>query len=113
MSQTGARSRLPEAIKSTTSPDVSPCRCARAGLMSAALSQVSWLNGRGHSCNQPLLANCPSQTLGSDLKQTSRPVSAGLDSADKFDFAAELKAGSEFAMLRILSRPWTRTCLGG
>ena len=46
----------------------------RAGLTSAALSQVSLVNGLGSSWSQPLLANRPSQTVGSGRKTSSRPA---------------------------------------
>ena len=47
-----------------------------AGLMIAALSQVSFVIGLGSSCSQPLFAKRPSNTDGSFLKEISRPVDA-------------------------------------
>ena len=44
--------------------------------MSAALSQVSLVSGLGSSWSQPLLANRPSQIVGSGRKTISRPSAA-------------------------------------
>ena len=41
--------------------------------MSAALSQVSLVRGLGSSWSQPLLANRPSQIVGSGRKTISSP----------------------------------------
>src|SRR6202044_3013754 len=53
--------------------------CAVAGLIQTALSQVILLWGLGSSCSQPLLANDPSQMVGSGRNMISRPwaVSTG------------------------------------
>ena len=52
----------------------SPSASARAGLMKAALSQVIRVNGLGSSWSQPLLANRPSQIVGSGRKTSSSPL---------------------------------------
>ena len=63
-------------------PDTStrPCRrysrffcCAVVGLIQMALSQVILFWGLGSSCSQPLLANDPSQMVGSGRKMISIP----------------------------------------
>src|SRR5260370_24096138 len=46
-------------------------RSAVAGLTTTALSHVSFVNGLGSSCSQPLFANRPSMTHGSLRKETS------------------------------------------
>src|SRR4030095_3377824 len=46
-------------------------RWAVAGLIRAALSQVSLVRGLGSSCSQPLLANRPSQIVGSGRRRRS------------------------------------------
>ena len=48
-----------------------PSSSAVAGLMRAALSQVSLVIGLGSSCSQPLLANRPSKSVGSGRKTIS------------------------------------------
>ena len=40
----------------------------------AALSHVSLVSGLGNSCSQPLLANRPSQIVGSGQKVISSPI---------------------------------------
>src|SRR6202007_2990110 len=75
---------LPFNSMSTTVERICPCSppreitlCARSffcpnfGLTSAALSQVSLVNGLGNSCSQPLLAKRPSYTVGSGRKMYS------------------------------------------
>src|SRR4051812_19965817 len=78
MIQTGALSDVSVAMSVTTSPLWIFNRSARAGLISAALSHVSFVNGLGSSCNQPLWANRPSQMLGSGRKIISYPAGGGV-----------------------------------
>src|SRR6516164_6491763 len=73
MIRIGASSSRPSKVSFTTSSRSRPRRCDVAGLQCAALSQVSYVNGLGSSCSQPLLAKRPSQTLGSGRKASSRP----------------------------------------
>src|SRR5437016_14675329 len=75
--QTGARTVRSPRLSSTMSPVTRLRRSANAGLISAALSHVSLLIGLGHSCNQPLLANPPSQILGSGRQLISRSMLGG------------------------------------
>src|SRR5437879_4382886 len=56
---------LPFSSSSTTSSDLMLRRCAIAGPIWTALSQVSLFIGLGSSCSQPLLENCPSWMVGS------------------------------------------------
>jgi hypothetical protein len=72
-SQTGTRALRPSARIATTSPFARSSRSAVAGAISAALSQLSFVNGRGSSCSHPLLAKLPSQTCGSGRKITAKP----------------------------------------
>src|SRR5215472_14540704 len=74
MIRIGASSSRPSKVSFTTSSRLRPRRCDVAGLTSAALSQVSFVNGLASSCSQPLLAKRPSQTLGSGRKAISSPL---------------------------------------
>ena len=51
--------------------------------MNAALSQVSRVRGLGNSWSQPLLANRPSQIVGSGRKTSSRPPSSAVLAASE------------------------------
>ena len=71
-----AQASGPRYRSSRTSPSTIPICLARAGLMSATLSQVNRVRGLGSSCSQPLLAKRPSQIVGSGRKTNSRPPSS-------------------------------------
>src|SRR5580692_5382981 len=59
--------------------------CEVLGLIQMALSQVILFAGLGSSCNQPLLANDPSQMVGSGRKLISRPCAVfGVDAGGIF-----------------------------
>src|SRR5579864_4685329 len=92
MIQTGAVTVRPWYFSSTTSPVLSVSLCAVVGLIQTALSQVILFCGLGSSWSQPLLANDPSQTVGSGRNMISIP-GAALDSAAGA-LAVTLTAGS-------------------
>src|SRR5580658_4806470 len=59
-------------------------------LKRAALSQVSFVTGLGNSCNQPLLANRPSKSVGSRRKTISHfpaGILGGVSAPRRFCFA--------------------------
>ncbi len=63
------------------------------GLIQTALSQVILFCGLGSSCSQPLLANDPSQIVGSGRNMISMPC-AGFGCGAGGIFAVTLTAGS-------------------
>src|SRR5579884_2818291 len=64
---------LPRYFTSTMSPWLIWCCWAVVGLIHTALSQVIVVMGLGISWSQALLAQVPSQMVGSGRKLTSRP----------------------------------------
>jgi hypothetical protein len=56
MIQAGRVTPAPPFVTVTRSPFTNPSRSAMAGETSSGLSQVSFVNGRGSSCSQALLA---------------------------------------------------------
>src|SRR5579871_2261209 len=63
------------------SPSLSFCARAVAGLIIAALPQVSLVIGSGASCIHALLTKRPSQVAELGAKETSRPLPDDLGSA--------------------------------
>src|SRR4029078_11060228 len=59
-----------------TSPSSRLRSRASCGLIHAVVSQGTLVSGFGSSCSQPLLANRPSQTVGSGRKISSSPPCA-------------------------------------
>ena len=53
---------MPLTVSFTTSPCFRPNSAAVFGLMSAALSQTSFVIGSGSSCSHGFIANRPSKT---------------------------------------------------
>ncbi len=73
----GARRSWPFAEIVSTSSVLMPSRAAVAGAISAALSQVSRVKGRGISNSHALSANRPSHSSGSGRKSTEMAPSVG------------------------------------
>src|SRR5436190_23285163 len=71
--QAGTSTFRPSTVISRMSPDATRNLAAVSGATSATLSHVSFVSGLGNSCNQPLLAKRPSQTVGSGVKVNSSP----------------------------------------
>src|SRR5215212_9080580 len=76
MTKIGMRTALPRYFSSTTSPLRRPRSSASRVLIQAVGSQVTFENGLGNSCSQPLLAKRPSQIVGSGRKMISSPLAA-------------------------------------
>src|SRR5579863_7966169 len=84
------------------SPSLRLCARAVAGLIRAALPQVSLVIGSGASCIQPLLANRPSHVEAPGTKATSTPLvdafgSAAIAAATFFASAETFTASAGFA----------------
>src|ERR1700719_3931316 len=73
MIHTGPVMVRPWYFNSTMSSVTTLCCVAVVGLIQTALSQVILFWGLGNSCSQPLLANDPSQMVGSGRNRISIP----------------------------------------
>src|ERR1700722_175517 len=93
MTQIGPLTVRPWYFNWTMSPVFRLCCCAVLGLIHTALSQVILVCGLGNSCSQPLLANDPSQIVGSGRNTISKPWAALAGDAGGA-FAVTVIAGS-------------------
>src|ERR1051326_5830941 len=75
--QTGPRTLRAPIATSAMSPLENLRAAAVTGPIAITLSQVILLSGFGSSCSQAMLANRPSQTVGSGWNTTSSSPSAG------------------------------------
>ena len=91
-----------------------PIDCAVRGLISAALSHVSLLSGRGSSCSQPLLAKRPSRTDASGRNTISKPWLAAIYIVAQLALAVHLFHGawSLFQSLGVNNPRYNGLCRG-
>src|SRR5580700_2611173 len=93
MIHTGPVTVRPWYFSSAMSPMLRPFCCEVLGLIQTALSQVILFWGLGSSCSHPLLANDPSQIMGSGRNMISMPVTDFACGAGGI-FAVTFTAGS-------------------